>query len=458
MKRINLVAVAIALIVTACSTSNQVYDDVYYSRKDKQSTGKTSDQMVVSGQTQTTAAVTGSSEYDYQASYQEGVATKIEIQDVKPSYSTTETVTETDGTVYTTTETYYDSEYEQSFKRFDDDYSGFGYYDSYYTGCMSPSLSLGFGYPYGYGMSFNYGWGNYYGYSPYGMYYPYYDPWYSYYPGSYWSGYNNGYYDGYYDGYYGNSYYAGGGGYYYGPRANYSGSTTSARGSNKIMSDNKSSNQVIATGRGVRPGATSNGSTIDNSSNVSKRGTSNAIPEAVNGATTINRTQRPAATETRQDPAIKNSRPATQTKEARPTSNKKINEYRNKYNRPASTGNSSSGTQRLDRPKTYTSPSVRQPKSSSEYVRPQNEPNNSTTPRPAATENKNRSTTVKSQPARTTSTETRTSPSRSSSTESYSSPSRSSNSNNSSRSTSSPSSTSSSSSSSSSSGSSRGRR
>ena len=277
MKRINLFTLAIALAFTACSTSNQVYDDVYYSRKDKNNV-VVKEKTIAPGEAQTAAVVAGSSEYDYQASYQEGVATRVEVQEVEPTYSTTETVTEPDGTTYTTTETYYDSEYAQSFKRFDDDYSGFGYYDSYYTGCMSPSLSLGFGYPFGYGMSFNYGWGgyspySYYGYSPYGMYYPFYDPWYSYYPGSYWSGYHNGYYDGYYDGSYGNGYYADRGNSYYGPRSNYSGSTTSARGNRGIMSNTKSKEQTYATGRGIRPGASTNENTVNKTVNATDRGT-----------------------------------------------------------------------------------------------------------------------------------------------------------------------------------------
>jgi hypothetical protein len=462
MKRINYFAVALALMVTACSTSSQVYDDVYYSRKDKNNIAVVTKKNVVPDQTTTAEVISESGDYDYQASYQEGVATKIETQAVEPAYSTTETVTEPDGTTYTTTETYYDSEYAQNFRRFDDDYSGFGYYDSYYTGCLSPGLSLGFGYPFGYGMSFNYGWGgynpySYYGYSPYGMNYPFYDPWYSYYPGNYWSGYNHGYYDGYYDGSYGNGYYASGGHSYYGPRDNYSGSSVSARGNRGLLTENKPKGQPYVSGRGVRSGSATDENGTNNTINTNNRGTSTSPREGVNSSPVTNRATRPVNSETRQDPATKISRPAPQSKDARPTSTQKINEYRNKYDRPATKGDSPSGSQRLDRPKTYTSPSVRQPKSSTEYVRPQNESNkNTSTTRPSATENKNRTTTVKSQPARTRSNESYNAPSRSTSTESYSSPSRSYNSN--SNNSSSRSSSNSSSNSSSSSSSSRGRR
>lgn len=126
---------------------------------------------------------------------------------------------------------YYDYEYATRVKRFDNNISGLGYYDNYYTNSYWYNQN-----PYNYGVSVyngyswwgsgynnysynpsvsfyaNYGWGNYYG-NGYNGYNPY-DP----YASSYWQGYNHGYYNGYNNGWGGYPYYGYGygGGYGYG--------------------------------------------------------------------------------------------------------------------------------------------------------------------------------------------------------------------------------------------------
>jgi hypothetical protein len=94
-----------------------------------------------------------------------------------------------------------------------------------------------------------------------------------------------------------------------------------------------------------------------------------------------------------------------------------VNEYRNRYQRPTSS-TAAPSEKRYERPKTYSSPSDRQPRSSSEYVRPQRDARSVTT-------SPSTRSTYQSRPSGTRQSPTYSSPSRSTNTPSYSTPSRS---------------------------------
>ncbi len=379
MKTMKILAITLALALAGCSTTSVVYDDVYYSRR-----GNAAQQATVaqSTQTYTATAVSTNADFDYQSYYQEGVSSPV-YETSTPSYTKTETVVEPDGTTFTTTETYFDSEYESRFRRFHSGTNNFGYYDSYNAGCFDcsrTSFSMGFGYPFGmgYSMSYGYGWGG------YGFYDPFWgDPWYGYYGwrrpgwrhgwgwggyGGYWSGYNHGYWNGYWHGYHDGSY---GGWYgdarpgrrntYYGPRGTYGGGTTvpgtSARGE-------RAGTTEVGSPRGTRTTDVAN----SNESGVSTRGTAvGTRPEQSREQTAITRGERPQ-TQTRD----RIDRPAERQQESRPAASERINEARQRYERPgAAPSQQQAREQRYQRPQNYTAPNVRQPKSSNEYVRPQ---------------------------------------------------------------------------------------
>ncbi|MBZ0244054.1 MAG: hypothetical protein K8F24_12610, partial [Bacteroidales bacterium] len=189
MKKLNLILISITLGLAACSTSGSVYDDVYYSRSSKSEPAPSSDNNLATAAPEknyTAATVKSSNNYDYETYYEEDAAQAVAGNKVDPVYETTETVTETDGTTYTTTETYYDSDYASRVKRFGSGASSnFGYYDEYNSGYNNyggSNIYVGVGYPYGWSLGFSYGWPYYGSYYPYGRrYYDpfFYDPWYS---------------------------------------------------------------------------------------------------------------------------------------------------------------------------------------------------------------------------------------------------------------------------------------
>ena len=108
MKHFKVLSIALGIFITSCSTSNNVInDDAYYSPYDKDS--KYEKELVVSnGGTFNTSTISSNSQYDYQAYYSEGSAQKPKAE---PLYEKTETVTDTNGVVYTSTEIYYDGNY-----------------------------------------------------------------------------------------------------------------------------------------------------------------------------------------------------------------------------------------------------------------------------------------------------------------------------------------------------------
>ncbi len=452
MKTFNaIIFIALLFGATACSTSSAVYDDVYYSRRGGNTPAVSQNESGLAtapAKTYTAEAVSSNTDYDYQAYYQDDAAANVQQSSAEPVYQTSETVTETDGTTYTTTETYYDGEYANRIRRFgSSSSSNFGYYDAYNTGCydcVNTNVSFGFGYPWGWSFGLSYGSPYYYGYNPYRPYYSswryydpfFYDPWYAWGPswgwgGSYYSGYNHGYWNGFYDGYYS------GGGYgwygnnrdrgsyrYYGHRSSIGGSTTNPSGSNRgYRSGDDTEKDSYVSGRGARS-SSAGGGAIEKTSPVTGRDNATATDrgQSARGQNTERAVRPSSNNEVRSERPANNdrfSRPNTNNQETRPSATEKVSEFRSRYERPTqSRQEPAAREQRYERPKTYTSPSDKQPRSSSEYVRPQRETRNTNV-------NSSRSNNVRTQPAPSRSNSTTVTPSRSNSTRSYSTPSRS---------------------------------
>ncbi|MBE0661075.1 MAG: hypothetical protein IH597_01305 [Bacteroidales bacterium] len=237
MKPIAILSLFAAMLMASCTTSRPgatVYDDVYYSPRDRVVHVK---EVVITTNDQEQIA-TGQDQQEY---YQEETQYYTD-----PSYETpyTESQYYSDPQSGSVSNYYYGDYYDYSYtsrlRRFHS--PGFGsYYNDYYTNMYwynydpyyyGTSIYIGYGgYP-----SYYYGWGwprrSYWSswYSPYYMYgmgYPHY-----YYGGysSYWMGYNHGYWDGYYGSYYGNDWYYNSNdqnSYYYGPRTSFAGNTGS---------------------------------------------------------------------------------------------------------------------------------------------------------------------------------------------------------------------------------------
>lgn len=308
MKPIAILSLFAAMLMVSCTASRSgvtVYDDVYYSPKDKvvhvtEVVVTTNDQeQITNGQNQ-------------QEYYQEETQYYAD-----PSYETPYTGSQyytdpQDGSVsnYYYGD-YYDYSYTSRLRRFHS--PGFGsYYNDYYTNMYwynydpyyyGTSIYIGYGgYP-----SYYYGWGwprrSYWSswYSPYYMYgmgYPHY-----YYGGysSYWMGYNHGYWDGYYGSYYGNDWYYNSNdknSYYYGPRTSFAGNTGSGGndgGTGRPLTFGERYEKAMAaegvnrnseSGRGSRPapGEASRGSNpgsadVDRQSSEVQRGGVSTTPQ-----------------------------------------------------------------------------------------------------------------------------------------------------------------------------------
>ena len=165
MKAIRIIPVLFAAFVIAGCGSNKkmAYDDTYYSPYNR---AKANSNTV-------TPSVNNSSTYDYQAYYSDS---KNYQPNVDPVYQTTETVTDTNGVVYTTTETYYDADFAARIKRFGTGASStMDYYDDYYTGGNNGGNTYVY-----VGDAWNWGFYPYYSHYYY-PYYRFYDPWYSWY-------------------------------------------------------------------------------------------------------------------------------------------------------------------------------------------------------------------------------------------------------------------------------------
>ena len=127
MKAFRIIPVLFAaLVFVGCSSSKRTaYDDTYYSPYRAQRSYQ------VNRNGGSVSPVTTSANYDYQAYYGDS---KNYEPNVDPVYQTTETVTDTNGVVYTTTETYYDADFAARIKRFGSEASSsLDYYDDYYN-------------------------------------------------------------------------------------------------------------------------------------------------------------------------------------------------------------------------------------------------------------------------------------------------------------------------------------
>ena len=128
MKAFRILPILALIAFASCSTNRQMaQDDTYYSPY-----GNTGSQMTSGNGSYVSPSISSNSEYDYQAYYSDGKNYTINAD---PVYQTTDTVTDTNGVVYTTTETYYDADFATRIKRFGTQAtSTIDYYDDYYTG------------------------------------------------------------------------------------------------------------------------------------------------------------------------------------------------------------------------------------------------------------------------------------------------------------------------------------
>ena len=128
MKALRLIPIIDLMAFVSCSANRHVAkDDTYYSPY-----GNNSERLTTGNGSYVSPSISSSSEYDYQAYYSDN---KNYVSNADPVYQTTETVTDTNGVVYTTTETYYDADFASRIKRFGTQASSTrDYYDDYYTG------------------------------------------------------------------------------------------------------------------------------------------------------------------------------------------------------------------------------------------------------------------------------------------------------------------------------------
>ena len=132
MERFKILIIAAGLLLTSCSTSNNVVkDDAYYSPFDNDA--KAGKELAVSENgTFSTAGISSNSQYDYQAYYSENTSQRPKAE---PTYEKTETVTDTNGVVYTSTEIYYDDSYHKDTYDYyyddDEEYDDYEEYDDF---------------------------------------------------------------------------------------------------------------------------------------------------------------------------------------------------------------------------------------------------------------------------------------------------------------------------------------
>ena len=127
MKALRFIPIIALMVFASCSANRNVAkDDTYYSPYNN------SERLATGNGSYVSPSISSSSEYDYQAYYSDS---KNYVSNAEPVYQTTETVTDTNGVVYTTTETYYDADFAARIKRFGTQASSSrDYYDDYYTG------------------------------------------------------------------------------------------------------------------------------------------------------------------------------------------------------------------------------------------------------------------------------------------------------------------------------------
>jgi hypothetical protein len=192
MKKVILIAGILSLVVSSCTNMKLVTnnDDVYASPADDK---RERERIALERKKADEAAAKKAAEE---------LAAQKAKDDANPAYKDPQY----------SKDDYYDYQYASRIRRFNNNVSGLGYYDNWYTNYywynQNPSMygtsiyssynywGSGYGYnPYGGGMSYNYGYPNY-GYgNPYS--YGYNSP-YNSYGNGYMNGYNNGFYNGFY--------------------------------------------------------------------------------------------------------------------------------------------------------------------------------------------------------------------------------------------------------------------
>ena len=115
MKRLFFPIIASITILTSCATSdNVIRDDAYYSPYENND--DSNKELVVSTNgTFSTSKISSNSQYDYQTYYSQDSSQEPKTE---PLYEKTETVTDTNGVVYTTTEIFYDEDYADRIRKF----------------------------------------------------------------------------------------------------------------------------------------------------------------------------------------------------------------------------------------------------------------------------------------------------------------------------------------------------
>ena len=98
MKATRIIPVIALLALASCGTKRQMAkDDIYYSPY-----GNQNRQMATGNGGYVSPSISSNTAYDYQSYYNDS---KNYASNAEPVYQTTETVTDTNGVVYTTTET-----------------------------------------------------------------------------------------------------------------------------------------------------------------------------------------------------------------------------------------------------------------------------------------------------------------------------------------------------------------
>ncbi len=438
-------------LLAACQTTYEtasVYDDVYYTPR----SAVNADAGDISGQSTgvTYGSSTSVTRYRQTSAPENDQVDDRQYGEYKSSVVYDEPYPESTSDEYYYLESddagYSDYSYTARIHRFHRGYTGFGYYDPYYSNLYYDPFAYDMALYYGYGprFSFGYGWGwprSYmsfrYGWGP--MYSSiWYNPWYYGYPyygyGSYWSGYYHGFYDGYWAGntYYPSDVYSGNS--YYGPR-NPRGSSiigsTGTRGS-RISGDDDGTKSSYVMGRESR---IDGGSGAPKSTEPVDQGRTSRVispqERTAEAATTESpdsrqeRIARPAGEQGLQgvktEPArvsreavsqTEPARTATRSGDAQEDQTRRNEQAQQRYAKPQSSddGNVYSRERRYARPqandlersrttapRTYTAPNTNRPRSSNEYTVPNSRntrsvtrPQQQTRPAPATTPNNTR--------------------------------------------------------------------
>lgn len=456
-------AFAFVFVVSSCSSvSNMPNDEVYYSKKAKNSSEYNWNDFQKNAQSYNDGkSKSNSNSGDLQegnvyssAAPTDDISTTVEGENFEGDYQYVDD--------------YYDNTYEERINRFGSNSSGsnFDYYDGYYGnsacncgGGSNWSMSFGMGMGYGmgyYGMGYGYGGFPYYGYPYYG--YPFYNS----YSAGYAAGYNAGYWNGAfgypYYGYpvYGYPYYGyGGGGYpdyyassgYYGPRGSRtSGTTIPVSRSSRSPEDGDGMKRgddtyVSGTGNAAVVGGRS-GNVITSQSGGSAQRLDKPVEVSQNDISTVVSRNGAGTTGT-----VSKSQISTQEPLQKPSASKQNVVSGRTYEKPSS--GSKMPEPKYQKPKSYQSLPSQKVRSSQEYVSPANrapvtksmttktspysrerKPATANSQNTTITNSRSSGTSNYSSPTRSSSTSSPTrsysSPTRSSSSSSYSAPSRSS--------------------------------